>query len=81
MISNSVGVVFVDCDKCNPNCELQRRVKKNPDGVMWKPFGEIKEYMIRTRNLLVGTDKIAQNAQKFYDLACQICYSCKERQK
>ena len=27
MISKSVGVVFIDCDKCNPNCELQRQLK------------------------------------------------------
>ena len=81
MISKSVGAVFIDCDKCNPNCELQQRVKKSPDVVMWKPFDEIKKHTIRTRNLLVGIEKITQNAQKFYDLACQICHNCKERQK
>ena len=80
-ITKSVGVVFVDCDKCNPNCELQQQIKKNPDAVMWKPFGEIKEYMIRTRNLLVGTDKIAQNAQELYGLARKVCYNCKENQR
>lgn len=81
MISKSAGVVFVDCDKCNPNCPLQRRVKESPDVVMWAPFDEIKEHMIRTRNQLVGIDKIAQNAQELYDLARKVCYSCKERQK
>ncbi len=81
MIAKSVGVVFIDCDKCNPNCELQQRVKKSPDVVMWEPFDEIKKYTIRTRNLLVGIEKITQNTQKFYDLACQICYFCKERQR
>jgi hypothetical protein len=81
MISNSVGVVFVDCDKCNPNCELQKQLRQCENITVWKPFGEIKEYMIRTRNLLVGTDKIAQNAQELYDLARKVCYNCKERQR
>ena len=80
MISKSVGVVFIDCDKCNPNCELQKQIEQYKEAYVLKPFGSIKEYTVRTRQI-EGIDKIAKNAQKFYDLACQICYNCKERQR
>lgn len=80
-ITKSVGVVFIDCDKCNPNCLLQQQVKRCSDVVMRKPLDGIKEYTIKTRNLLVGTDKIAQNAKVFYDLAQKICYNCTEKQR
>lgn len=80
-ITKSVGVVFVDCDKCNPNCPLQQRAKKSPDVVLWEPVGKTTEYMIRTRNLLVGTEKIAQNAQEFYEIVRKICYNCTEKQR
>ena len=80
-VTKSVGVVFIDCDKCNPNCPLQQRVKKSPDVTMWKPVGKSKEHMIRTRNLLVGIEKIAQNAQEFYEIARKMCYNCTEKQR
>lgn len=80
-VTKSVGVVFIDCNKCNPNCPLQQQVKKNPDMVMWEPFEKSTEHMIRTRNLLVGTDKIVQNAQEFYEIACKTCYNCTEKQR
>lgn len=80
-VTKSVGVVFIDCKKCNPNCPIQQRVKKSPDVVMWEPVGKTTEHMIRTRNLLVGTEKIAQNAQEFYEIARKICYNCTEKQK
>ena len=80
-VTKSVGAVFIDCKKCNQNCLLQQRIKKNPDVVMWEPVGKMTEHMIRTRNLLVGTEKIAQNAQEFYEVARKICYNCTEKQK
>ena len=80
-ITKSVGAVFIDCKKCNPNCLLQQRIKKNPDVVMWEPVGKMTEHMIRTGNLLVGTEKIAQNAQEFYEIARKICYNCTEKQR
>ena len=80
-VTKSVGAVFIDCKKCNPNCPLQQCIKKNPDVVMWEPVGKTTEHMIRTRNLLVGTEKIAQNAQEFYEIARKICYNCTEKQR
>lgn len=80
-IKKSVGVVFIDCENCNPNCPLQQQVTKSPDMVIWKPFEKSTEHMIRTRNLLIGTDKIAQNAQEMYEFARKICYNCTEKQK
>ena len=80
-ITKSVGAVFIDCKKCNPNCPLQQRIQNSPEVVIWKPVGKMTEHMIRTRNLLVGTDKIAQNAQEFYEIARKICYNCTEKQK
>ena len=80
-VTKSVGAVFIDCKKCNPNCLLQQRIKKNPDVVMWEPVGKTTERMIRTRNLLVGTEKIAQNAQEIYEIARKICYNCTEKQR
>ena len=80
MISKSVGVVFVDCDKCNPDCELQRQIGQYKEACVLSPFGSIKEYTVRTRPI-EGIAKIVQNAQDFYDLACKVCYNCKERQK
>ena len=80
-ITKSVGVVFVDCENCSPNCPLQQQVIKSPDMVIWKPFEKSMKYMIRTRNLLVGTEKIAQNVQEFYEIAHKICYNCTEKQK
>ena len=80
-VTKSVGAVFIDCKKCNPNCLLQQRIKKNPDVVMWEPVEKTTEHMIRTRNLLVGTEKIAQNAQEFYEIARKICYNCTEKQR
>ena len=80
-VTKSVGAVFIDCKKCNPNCLLQQRIKTNPDVVMWEPVGKMTEHMIRTRNLLVGTEKIAQNTQEFYEIARKICYNCTEKQK
>lgn len=80
-ITKSVGAVFIDCKKCNPNCPLQQQIQKNPDIVIWEPFDNIKEHTIRTRNLLVGIEKITQNAQYFYNLAHKICYNCTEKQK
>lgn len=81
MITKSVGVVFIDCDKCKPNCPLQQRIKESPEVVMWGAFDGIKEHMIRTRNQLIGTDKITQNTQEFYEIARKICENCKEKQK
>ncbi|MBR4891966.1 MAG: hypothetical protein IKZ34_02165 [Alphaproteobacteria bacterium] len=81
MIKKSIGVLFIDCDKCNPNCLLQQQVSIHKDATIWKPFGKMNEHMIRTRNLLVGTEKITQNAQEFYNLARKICYNCTEKQK
>ena len=80
-VTKSVGAVFIVCKKCNPNWLLQQRIKKNPDVVMWKPVGKTTEHMIRTRNLLVGTEKIAQNTQEFYEIARKICYNCTEKQR
>ena len=80
-VTKSFGAVFIDCDKCNPNCPLQQQVNKNPKVVIQKPFSGIKEHMIKTRNLLAGADKIAQNAQDFYEIACKICYNCTEKQR
>ena len=80
MISKSVGVVFVDCDKCNPDCELQRQIGQYKESILWKPFALIKGYTIHTRPI-EGIEKITKNAQLFYDLACKICHNCKERQK
>ena len=80
-VTKSVGAVFIDCKKCNPNCLLQQRIKTNPNVVMWEPVGKMTEHMIRTRNLLVGTEKIAQNAQEFYEIARKICYNCTEKQR
>ena len=80
-VTKSVGAVFIDCNMCNPNCPLQQQIKKSPDVVMWKPFDENKEHVIRTRNLLVGTEKIAQNAQEFYEIARKMCYNCTEKQR
>ena len=80
-VTKSVGAVFIDCKKCNPNCLLQQRIKTNTDVVMWEPVGKMTEHMIRTRNLLVGTEKIAQNTQEFYEIARKICYNCTEKQR
>jgi hypothetical protein len=80
-VTKSVGAVFIDCKKCNPNCLLQQRIKTNPDVVMWEPVGKMTEHMIRTRNLLVGTEKIAQNAQEFYEIARKICYNRTKKQR
>ena len=80
-VTKSVGAVFIDCKKCNPNCLLQQRIKTNPDVVMWEPVGKMTEHMIRTRNLLVGTEKIAQNTQEFYEIARKMCYNCTEKQR
>lgn len=80
-VTKSVGAVLIDCNKCNSNCRLQQQLKKYDNLVLWKPFEDIREHMIRTRNLLVGTDKIAQNAQEFYEIARKICYNCTEKQK
>ena len=80
-VTKSVGAVFIDCNMCNPNCPLQQRVKKSPDVVMWKPMDSLKAYTIRTRDLLVGMDKIAQNAQEFYEIARKMCYNCTEKQR
>ena len=66
-ITKSVGVVFIDCNKCNQSCPLQQQIKQCSEVVLWKPFKGTNEHMIRTRNLLVGIKKIAQNAQEFYN--------------
>ena len=39
-VTKSVGAVFIDCKKCNPNCPLQQRIKKNPDVVMCRGLGD-----------------------------------------
>lgn len=80
MISKSVGVVFVDCDKCNPNCELQLQLKKHKKVTVWEPFGGIKEYMVRPYGLM-DINEIANKANELYDLACKVCYNCKDRQR
>ena len=80
-VTKSVGAVFIDCNMCNPNCPLHQRVKKSPDVVMWKPMDSLKAYTIRTRDLLVGIDKIEQNAQEFYEIARKMCYNCTEKQR
>jgi hypothetical protein len=80
-IRKSVGVVFIDCKNCNPNCPLQQQVTKSPDAAIWEPFEKSTEHMIRTRNLLVGTDKIVQNTQEFYEIARKTCYNCTEKQR
>ena len=80
-VTKSVGAVFIDCKKCNPNCLLQQRIKTNPDVVMWEPVGKTTDHMIRTRNLLAGTDKIVQNTQEFYEIARKTCYNCTEKQR
>lgn len=80
MISKSVGVVFIDCDKCNPNCELQRQLKNYEKVTVWKPFDDIKEHMVRSYGIM-DINEIADKANKLYDLACQVCYNCKERQR
>ena len=80
-ITKSVGAVFIDCKKCNPNCPLQQQIQNSPEVVTWEPFDNIKEHTIRTRNLLVGIEKIAENTQVFYEIARKICYNCTEKQK
>ena len=80
-VTKSVGAVFIDCNKCNPSCPLQQRIKKSPDVVLWGPMDPLKVHTIRTRDLLVGIDKIAQNAQEFYEIARKICYNCTEKQR
>lgn len=80
-ITKSVGAVFIDCKKCNPNCPLQQRIQNSSGVVIWKPLDNNSEHIIRTRDLLVGIEKITQNAQDFYNLAHKICYNCTEKQK
>lgn len=79
-ITKSVGVVFVDCDKCNPNCPLQQQLKAYKNVTVWKPFGITKEYMLRSYGLM-DINKIADMANKLYDLTQKICYNCTERQR
>ena len=80
MIKKSVGVVFIDCDKCNPKCLLQQQVRKHENTTVWPPFGSIKEYTIHSVEI-IDIEKIAQNAQKNYDLASKLCYNCTEKQR
>ena len=80
-ITKSVGAVFIDCKKCNPNCPLQQRIQNSPEVVIWKPLDNIQEHIIRTRDQLIGIEKIAENTQDFYNLAHKICYNCTEKQK
>lgn len=80
MITKSMGVVFVDCDKCNESCSLQQELTKQKyKARINAPFGDLKEYTIRSK--CINMEQITQNTQKIYELVCKICYNCKEKQR